>query len=126
MRLVFWATSTTVRAGSIEPKPFTSSCSRAIRTTRRRTIVSASSTRPQNHVDDAISQFESALPGTDSIRDLVLLHLRKGDLAQYQAQMLRAADDQPTDADIQEELGEIYETIHRPADASHVLPARPR
>lgn len=71
----------------------------------------------QNHVDDAISQFESALPGTDSIRDLVLLHLRKGDLAQYQAQMLRAADDQPTDSDIQEELGEIYETIHRPADA---------
>lgn len=71
----------------------------------------------ENHLNDAIAQFESALPGTDSIRDLVLLHLRKGDLLQYQAQMQRAANDQPTDADTQEELGEIFETIHRPNDA---------
>jgi tetratricopeptide (TPR) repeat protein len=71
----------------------------------------------QNRLDEAIVQFESALPGTDSIRDLVLLHLRKGDLLQYQSQMQRAANDQPNDADDQEELGEIYETIHRPNDA---------
>jgi tetratricopeptide (TPR) repeat protein len=71
----------------------------------------------ENRVDDAISQFESALPGTDSIRDLVLMHLRKGDLPQYEAQMVRAANDQPTDADTQEELGEIYGTLHRPSEA---------
>ncbi|MBV8343952.1 MAG: tetratricopeptide repeat protein [Candidatus Eremiobacteraeota bacterium] len=71
----------------------------------------------QNRVDDAIAQFESALPGTDSIRDLVLMHLRKGDLPQYEAQMVGAATDHPTDADTQEELGEIYGTLHRPAEA---------
>jgi tetratricopeptide (TPR) repeat protein len=71
----------------------------------------------QNNVDDAIVQFQDALPGTDSIRDLVLLHLRKGDLPQYEAQMQRAASDNPTDSDIQEEVGEIYEAIHRPGDA---------
>jgi len=71
----------------------------------------------ENRVDDAIFQFQSALPGTDSIRDLVLLHLRKGDLAQYQAQMERAAKSEPTDSDLQEELGEVFEAIHRPTDA---------
>jgi Flp pilus assembly protein TadD len=71
----------------------------------------------ENRIDGAIGEFESALPGTDSIRDLVLLHLRKGDLPQYQAQMQRAADAEPNDADVQEELGEIFETIHRPGYA---------
>jgi Flp pilus assembly protein TadD len=71
----------------------------------------------QNRIDGAIAQFESALPGTDSIRDLVLLHLRKGDLRQYEAQMVRAADANPTDSDTQEELGEIYGTLHRPNEA---------
>jgi len=71
----------------------------------------------ENRVDDAISQFESALPGTDSIRDLVLLHLRKGDLPSYQGQMQRAADEYPNDADIQEELGEVFQTLHRPHEA---------
>lgn len=71
----------------------------------------------ENSVDDAITQFQDALPGTDSIRDLVLLHLRKGDLPEYQAEMERAAADQPTDSDIQEEVGEIFQTVHRPAQA---------
>jgi tetratricopeptide (TPR) repeat protein len=71
----------------------------------------------QNRIDEAIAEFESALPGTDSIRDLVLLHLRKGDLPQYEAQMVRAANAEPTDSDTQEELGEIYQTLHRPYDA---------
>ncbi|MGA9946006.1 MAG: tetratricopeptide repeat protein [Candidatus Cybelea sp.] len=71
----------------------------------------------ENQIDEAIVEFQSALPGTDSIRDLVLLHLRKGDLPQYQAQMVRVANDNPNDADDQEELGEIFETVHRPNDA---------
>lgn len=71
----------------------------------------------QNRVDDAIVQFQSALPGTDSIRDLVLMHLRKGDLPQYQQQMERAAADNPNVADYQEELAEVYETLHHPTQA---------
>ncbi len=71
----------------------------------------------EGHVDDAIFQFQSALPGTDSIRDLVLLHLRKGDLPQYQAEMQRVANANPTDSVLQEELGEVYEALHRPAQA---------
>jgi Flp pilus assembly protein TadD len=71
----------------------------------------------ENRVDEAIVEFQDALPGTDSIRDLVMLHLRKGDLQQYQAEMVRAATDNPNDADIQEELGEIFETTHRANDA---------
>ena len=71
----------------------------------------------ENRIDLAIGQFESALPGTDSIRDLVLLHLRKGDLANYQAQMQRAADADPNDSDTQEELGEVFQTMHRPQEA---------
>ncbi|MBV8197023.1 MAG: tetratricopeptide repeat protein, partial [Candidatus Eremiobacteraeota bacterium] len=67
----------------------------------------------ENHVDDAIVQFEDALPGTDSIKDLVFLHRRKGDLAQYEAQMIKRANDNPTDADAQEELGEIFGTLHQ-------------
>ncbi len=71
----------------------------------------------ENRIDDAIAQFQSALPGTDSVRDLVLMHVRKGDLPRYEAEMLRAADQNPTDADVQEEMGEIYGALHRPYDA---------
>ncbi|HVR46978.1 MAG TPA: tetratricopeptide repeat protein [Candidatus Binatia bacterium] len=71
----------------------------------------------ENRIDDAITQFESALPGTDSIRDLVLMHLRKGDLPHYEADMINTASDNPTDADVQEEMGEIYGALHRPFDA---------
>lgn len=71
----------------------------------------------ENKVDVAIVQFQDALPGTDSIRDLVMLHLRKGDLPQYQADMERAAKAEPNDADLQEEYGEVLQAIHRPAEA---------
>jgi tetratricopeptide (TPR) repeat protein len=71
----------------------------------------------QNNIDTAIVEFQDALPGTDSIRDLVFLHLRKGDLPQYETEMMRAARDNPNDANIQEELGEVYETLHQPNSA---------
>lgn len=84
----------------------------------------------ENKIDAAIVQFQDALPGTDSIRDLVMLHVRKGDLADYESQMVRAGKQDPSDADIQEELGEIFETIHRPNEAityfRHALDADPR
>ncbi|HLX26797.1 MAG TPA: tetratricopeptide repeat protein [Candidatus Cybelea sp.] len=71
----------------------------------------------ENQVDPAIVEFQDALPGTDSIRDLVLLHLRKGDLQTYQDDMVAQARNEPNNADIQEELGEIFQTIHRPTEA---------
>ena len=71
----------------------------------------------ENRVDEAIAEFQSALPGTDSIRDLVLMHVRKGDLPRYEAEMLRAAKDQPSDPDMQEEMGEIYQALHQSPEA---------
>jgi tetratricopeptide (TPR) repeat protein len=72
----------------------------------------------ENRVDDAIAQFNAALPGTDSVEDLVRLHERKGDLQKYREQMERAASDLPHDSEIQAELGQIYNAIHQPYSAS--------
>jgi len=71
----------------------------------------------QNRVDDAIDQFNRALPGTDSVSDLVAMHLRKGDLPQYREQMERLAQNEPTNADIQAEMGQVMAALHKPADA---------
>ena len=71
----------------------------------------------EDRVDDAIVQFDKALPGTDSVSDLVALHVRKGDLPQYLTQMERLASAQPTDAVIQAEVGQVYTALHRPSEA---------
>jgi tetratricopeptide (TPR) repeat protein len=71
----------------------------------------------ENRVDEAIAQFNAALPGTDSVGDLVAMHARKGDLHEYQTQMEHLAADEPTDANIQSEVGQIYATLHRPTEA---------
>lgn len=71
----------------------------------------------ENRVDDAIGEFNAALPGTDSVADLVAMHARKGDLPAYQAQMEHLASEFPSDADIQAELGQVYAALHRNADA---------
>ena len=113
----FSATSIIARGASIKPKRsivgLLAGNSHDKETHNRLGVVYAS----EGHMDDAIFQFQSALPGTDSIRDLVLLHLRKGDLPQYQAEMQRVANANPTDSVLQEELGEVYEALHRPAQA---------
>ena len=66
----------------------------------------------ENRIDDAIGEFNAALPGTDSVGDLVAMHARKGDLPAYQAQMEHVAAQYPSDADIQAELGQVYATMH--------------
>ncbi len=71
----------------------------------------------ENRVDDAIKQFESALPGTDSVNDLVELHRRKGDLGAYEAEVQAQAHDFPNDADIQAELGQLFYALRQPAQA---------
>ncbi len=72
----------------------------------------------ENRVDDAISEFNAALPGTDSVADLVAMHARKGDLPAYESQMRNLAASEPTDADIQAEMGQVIAALHRPADAA--------
>lgn len=71
----------------------------------------------ENRIDDAITQFNAALPGTDSVKDLVAMHARKGDLPMYRSEMEALARNQPTDAAIQAEVGQIYSVIHQPAEA---------
>ncbi|HTU80603.1 MAG TPA: tetratricopeptide repeat protein [Candidatus Acidoferrales bacterium] len=71
----------------------------------------------ENRVDDAIEQFNLALPGTDSVGDLVALHQRKGDLPQYLTEMQRLSVDQPSDAVIQAEVGQVYTALHQPTEA---------
>ncbi|HTX55537.1 MAG TPA: tetratricopeptide repeat protein [Candidatus Acidoferrales bacterium] len=71
----------------------------------------------ENRIDDAIAQFNAALPGTDSVDDLVSLHIRKGDLAQYEVDVQRMAREYPNDPAIQGELGQVYYAIHQPAQA---------
>jgi|SRR5579884_1822387 len=68
----------------------------------------------ENRVDDAIAEFNRSLPGTDSVPDLVRLHMRKGDLDSYKRDKQRIADTFPTDPEAQSELGEIYEATNLP------------
>lgn len=71
----------------------------------------------ENQVDNAITQFNAALPGTDSVKDLVAMHERKGDLPLYRSEMEALARSQPTDASIQAEVGQIYSVLHQPGQA---------
>ncbi len=68
----------------------------------------------ENDIDDAIKQFNEALPGTDSVGDLVALHERKGDLPKYRAEMEHLADVYPNDPALQGELAQVYMAIHEP------------
>jgi tetratricopeptide (TPR) repeat protein len=72
----------------------------------------------ENRVDDAIAQFNAALPGTDSVDDLVELHQRRGDLGAYEAQVEQMAHDFPSDSAIQAELGQVFAAIRQPAEAA--------
>lgn len=71
----------------------------------------------ENRIDDAIDEFNRSLPGTDSVPDLVELHLRKGDIAQYKHEREQAARAYPSDAEDQLELGQVYEALHQPQQA---------
>ena len=68
----------------------------------------------ENRVDDAINEFNRSLPGTDSVPDLVRLHLIKGDFPRYRKEREKAAADLPNDSDSQLELAQVYEAIHLP------------
>jgi tetratricopeptide (TPR) repeat protein len=71
----------------------------------------------ENRVDDAIRQFDAALPGTDSVSDLVELHARKGDLGAYEAKVEAFAQAMPGDAGAQAEEGQLLNALHQQARA---------
>jgi tetratricopeptide (TPR) repeat protein len=71
----------------------------------------------ENRLDDAIGQFNAALPGTDSVDDLVELHERKGDLDKYEVEVQKMAINFANDPGVQAELGQVYSAIHQPAQA---------
>ena len=68
----------------------------------------------ENRVDDAITEFDRSLPGTDSVPDLVRLHMRRGDLAAYKHRLEAVADQYPNIAEAQLEIGELYEATDQP------------
>lgn len=71
----------------------------------------------ENRVDEAIAQFEASLPGTDSVPDLVALHERRGDLQKYLASVKMLAESARESADVQAELGQVYQAVHQPSSA---------
>ncbi len=68
----------------------------------------------ENRIDDAIAEFNRSLPGTDSVPDLVRLHIRKGDLDSYKRGLENTAERFPTDPEAQVEIGEVYEATNLP------------
>lgn len=72
----------------------------------------------ENQVDAAIDQFNKALPGTDSVDDLVALHARKGDLPKYLTEIDRLSQQYTTDPAIQGEVGQVFNALHQPYPAS--------
>jgi tetratricopeptide (TPR) repeat protein len=66
---------------------------------------------------DAIAQFEAALPGTDSVGNLVALHAHEGDLPQFRDELVTRAQKSPGDLDAQTEAGELFDAMHRPQQA---------
>ena len=83
----------------------------------------------QNRVDEAIDEFNRSLPGTDSIPDLIALHIRKGDFDQYKREHEQFVRDYPGDTEGVLELAQIYEGIDEPHLAieylNHVLNNEP-
>ncbi len=69
----------------------------------------------QQHIDAAIHEFGASLP--ESIDDLVMAHQRKGDFDGFERDVQRQAAAHPGDAEVQYELGEIYDDLHLPYDA---------
>lgn len=68
-----------------------------------------------DRTDAAISEFESSLP--DSIDDLVVAHERKGDTDAFERDMQHRAQSNPHDAQVQYEMGAVYDDLHLPHDS---------
>ena len=61
----------------------------------------------EDRIDDAIGEYDKSLPA-DSVQDLVQLHIRKGDIASYEQRLASRAQTNASDAEAQQELGQVY------------------
>jgi tetratricopeptide (TPR) repeat protein len=75
----------------------------------------------ENKVDEAIDEFNRSLPGTDSVPDLIALHIRKGDFEQYKRDHEDLVRNYPGDTEAMLELAQIYEGIDQPGLAIQYL-----
>ncbi len=71
----------------------------------------------EDRVQDAIDQFQRSLPSAGAFFSLVELHRRKGDLAAYESETRREADQRPTDAEAQYQFGSVLRAEHKSAEA---------
>ncbi len=72
----------------------------------------------ENHINQAIAYFDKSLPAADSVIDLVSLHRRKGDLAEFIAETRARARANPSDPGLQDDLGQVYESVKQPKHAA--------
>jgi len=75
----------------------------------------------ENHINRAIAYFDKSLPAADSVIDLVSLHRRKGDLASFIAYTRAQALAHPNDPGLQDDLGQVYESVKRPGHAERAF-----
>ena len=92
-------------------------CSRAIPRISRRTTGSESSMLPKIALTSRSCSSKTRCPEPIRSATSSCSICAKAISAQYQAEMVRTANNYPNDSDIQEELGEIFETLHRPSEA---------
>jgi protein O-GlcNAc transferase len=71
----------------------------------------------EDRVDDAIAEFEKALPDVAAFGDLVRLHKRRGDLAAFVESYRIRADGNPLDAASQFGYGVVLHDLRQPARA---------
>lgn len=75
----------------------------------------------ENHINRAIAYFDKSLPAADSVIDLVSLHRRKGDLPSFIAYTRAQALSHPNDPGLQDDLGQVYESVRRPGAAERAF-----
>jgi tetratricopeptide (TPR) repeat protein len=75
----------------------------------------------QDRLAEAIAQYQRTLPDVSAFSDLVRVHKRIGDLAEFVEGYRRTADDTPTDAAAQFAYGVVLQEIHRSAEAAVYL-----
>ncbi|NNM98679.1 MAG: tetratricopeptide repeat protein [Candidatus Eremiobacteraeota bacterium] len=75
----------------------------------------------ENHLNRAIAYFDKSLPASDSVIDLVSLHRRKGDLSGFISYTRAQARSHPNDPGLQDDLGQVYESVRRPGRAERAF-----
>lgn len=72
----------------------------------------------EGRTDEAIAQFQAAMPDVNAVYYLVDLHERKGDLAEFRDRTRQFAQDHPTDVDAQLDAAALFGALYLPRDAA--------